>query len=309
MANPLLLTDIFTPALAPLQFLALAVPQQQHLPAVPVPEPLFGQDTLPNPMPPGYMIPIAIYLDNLHVSPDNPTIQRWGVYPSLDDYGQTLRGLRRQWGHERQAEADPTRDRVVYRSPTLHEMYNTIKEQHDLPDLDNYDVPIVFWNTGDNIVPRIPIPNFIELGGGINQDTGRDWVQYFLDTPYNSHDHAFALNDYYHQQGIIIMAYKAGILQRHVALARLTDLSQDFANQNQLLPQQPLDMFGMPLERMIPLTRPEEHITNYLLQHPPPLVQGGKRKRRRKRRTKYTKKKRYIAKRKTRRRRRKTKNK
>ena len=66
MADPFLLTDIFTPALAPPQFLALAVPQQQHLPAVPVPEPLFGQDTLPNPMPPGYMIPIAIYLDNTY---------------------------------------------------------------------------------------------------------------------------------------------------------------------------------------------------------------------------------------------------
>ena len=65
----------------------------------------------------------------------------------------------------------------------------------------------------------------------------------------------------------------------------------------------------MPVEIMIPLTRPEQLITNYLEQHPVPHVQGGKRKRRRKRRTKYTKKKRRIAKRKTRRRRRKTKNK
>ena len=40
------------------------------------------------------------------------------------------------------------------------------------------------------------------------------WVRHFLATPYDSHQpvppHDFPLNDYYHQQGIIVMAYKAG---------------------------------------------------------------------------------------------------
>ena len=98
------------------------------------------------------------------------------MYPSVNNYGQTLRGLGHGLVHglvhglrEPLAEVNPTRGRVVYRSPTLREMYHTIKEQHNLPNLDrdSYDVPIIFWNTGDNIVPRIPIPNFIELGGGI----------------------------------------------------------------------------------------------------------------------------------------------